>query len=308
MLVLMESELWPRLMDECAKDAVPMVVVNARVSDRSFPRYMRLRRLWRPFLGKVSLFLAQSEETAGRLVKIGAPAGRVRVSGNLKYDVRVAEESALRKRLRERLPVDARVVVCGSTLEGEEKMLLEAWPAVLASEPRAVMVLAPRHPDRFAAVAGMVAASGFGLVRASEFLERAGTVDGTIAAGTIFLLDTIGDLASVYGLGTLAFVGGSLVAKGGHNPLEPAQFGVPVVMGASYENFREIVEVMRESDAVRIVSTASLGAAMVEMLGNEGAARAMGERGRGVFEAQAGATARTVEALMELLGETAVRR
>jgi 3-deoxy-D-manno-octulosonic-acid transferase len=300
---------------------VPMVVVNARVSDRSFPRYMRLRRLWRPLLGKVSLFLAQSGETAERLVKVGAPAGRVRVSGNLKYDVRVGEESALTKRLRERLPVDARVVVCGSTLEGEEKMLLEAWPAVLAGEPRAVMVLAPRHPDRFGAVAGLVAANGFGLVRASEFLERVGTVDGTVGkpidkpiadaalkAGTVFLLDTIGDLASVYGVGTAAFVGGSLVAKGGHNPLEPAQFGVPVMMGASYENFREIVEVMRESDAVRIVSTASLGGAMVEMLGDEGAPRAMGERGRAVFKAQAGATARTVEALMELLGETAVQR
>jgi 3-deoxy-D-manno-octulosonic-acid transferase len=106
----------------------------------------------------------------------------------------------------------------------------------------------------------------------------------------------------------VAFVGGSLVAKGGHNPLEPAQFGVPVMMGASYENFREIVEVMRESDAVRIVSTASLGGAMVEMLRDEGEAHAMGARGRAVFEAQAGATVRTVEALMELLGETAVKR
>jgi 3-deoxy-D-manno-octulosonic-acid transferase len=133
-------------------------------------------------------------------------------------------------------------------------------------------------------------------------------VDAAFKAGGVFLLDTIGDLASVYGLAAVAFVGGSLVAKGGHNPLEPAQFGVPVMMGASYENFREIVEVMRGSDAVRIVSTASLGAAMVEMLREDGAARAMGERGRGVFEGQAGATARTVEALVELLGQTAVRR
>jgi 3-deoxy-D-manno-octulosonic-acid transferase len=281
-----------------------MVVVNARVSDRSFPRYMLLRRLWRPLLAKVSLFLAQSAETAERLVKIGAPVERVRVTGNLKYDVRVAGESSLMTLLGERLPVEARVVVCGSTLEGEERMLLEAWPTVLAAEPRAMMVLAPRHPDRFAAVAGMIAASGFGLVRASEFRDDGGGVKG----GDIFLLDTIGDLASMYGLGGVAFVGGSLVPKGGHNPLEPAQFGVPVMMGASYENFREIVGVMRESDAIRIVSTASLGAAMVEMLQEEGEARAMGWRGRVVFEAQAGATARTVEALMELLGETAVRR
>jgi 3-deoxy-D-manno-octulosonic-acid transferase len=308
MLVLMESELWPRLIDECAKSAVPMVVVNARVSDRSFPRYMRLRRLWRPLLGKISLFLAQSAETAERLVRMGAPVERVRVTGNLKYDIRVGGKSLLAEMLRERLVVGARVVVCGSTLEGEERMLLEAWTAALAGEPRAVMVLAPRHPDRFAAVAGMVAASGFGLVRASEFRERPGAANDRVAAGSVFLLDTIGDLAAMYGLGAVAFVGGSLVPKGGHNPLEPAQFGVPVVMGPSYENFREIVEVMRESDAVRIVSTASLGAAMVEMLQDGTAARALGDRGRAVFEAQAGATARTVEALLGLLGETAVKR
>src|ERR1700733_12774030 len=299
MLVLMESELWPRLIDECARSAVPMAVVNARVSDRSFPRYMRLCR---PLLGKISLFLAQSAETAERLVRMGAPPERVTATGNLKYDIRVGGVSLLAEMLRERLVVGARVVVCGSTLEGEERMLLEAWTAVLAGEPRAVMVLAPRHPDRFAAVAGMVAARGFGLERASEFRKRDGTANDRVAAGCVFLLDTVGDLAAMYGLGAVAFVGGSLVPKGGHNPLEPAQFGVPVMMGPSYENFREIVEVMRESDAVRIVSTASLGAAMVEMLQDGTAARELGERGRAVFEAQAGATARTVEPLLGLLG------
>jgi 3-deoxy-D-manno-octulosonic-acid transferase len=302
MLVLMESELWPRLIDECAKGAMPVVVVNARISDRSFPRYMRLRWLWRPLLGKISLFLAQSAETVERLVKIGAPAERVRVTGNLKYDIRVGGEGSLVEMLRERLPVEAKVVICGSTLEGEEQTLLEAWTAVRAAEPRAVMILAPRHPDRFAAVAGMVAGSGFGLVRASEFRGR----PCAVKVGDVFLLDTIGDLAAVYELADVAFVGGSIVTKGGHNPLEPAQFGVPVVMGPSYENFREMVEMMRESDAVRIAATAGLGAMLVEMLRNESAARALGERGRMVFEAQAGATARTVAALMELLGETAV--
>ena len=154
LLILMESELWPNLIDQCASSGVPVAVVNARISDRSLPRYLRLRRLWRPLLAKISLYLAQSEENAARWLRIGAPADRVRVSGNLKYDVRAAGASALVELLRERLPEGAPVVVCGSTLEGEEKMLVEAWPAVLAVEPRAVMVLAPRHPDRFAAVAG----------------------------------------------------------------------------------------------------------------------------------------------------------
>jgi 3-deoxy-D-manno-octulosonic-acid transferase len=299
MMVLMESELWPRLMVECARDGVPMAVVNARVSDRSLPRYLRLRRLWRPLLGKISLFLAQSEETAERLRRIGAPVERVRVTGNLKYDIRAGGESELTAMLRERLPVDARVVVCGSTLEGEERMLLEAWPSVLAAEPRAVMVLAPRHPYRFDAVAGLVAESGFGFMRASEFRER----PAEVRAGSVFLLDTIGDLASVYALGAVAFVGGSLVAAGGHNPLEPAQFGVPVVMGPSFENFREIVEVMQVHDSIRVVSGAVLAAALVGMLRNNDEARALGERGRAVFEAQSGATARTVRALMELVDE-----
>ena len=302
MLVLMESELWPRLIDECAKDGVPVVVANARISDRSFPRYMRLRRLWRPFLQEISLFLAQSKETAERLVKIGAPVERVRVTGNLKYDLRVAKSSALTEMLRERLPVRAKVLVCGSTLEGEEQVLLDAWPAVLAAEPSAVMMLAPRHPDRFAAVATMVAGSGFELTRASEFRQR----PTAVAAGSVFLLDTIGDLASIYGLATVAFVGGSLVPKGGHNPLEPAQFGVPVVMGPSFENFREVVEGMRANDAIRTVSPEMAGVMLVAMLQNPGDAQALGERGRMVFEEQAGATARTVQALTALLQERAV--
>ncbi len=307
MLVLMESELWPRLIEECAKSRVPVAVVNARVSDRSFPRYMRLRRLWRPFLEMISLFLAQSGETSERLVRIGAPAERVKVTGNLKYDVRVGAESALTRMLRERLPVGARVVVCGSTLEGEEKILLEAWPTVLAQEPNAVMVLAPRHPDRFAAVAGMVAGSGFGWVRANEFREKAGELTTpALKAGSIFFLDTIGDLASMYELGSVAFVGGSLVSAGGHNPLEPAQFGVPVVMGPSFQNFREVVETMRDANALRIVSAEQVGAELAGLLRDSDEARALGERGRAVFEAQAGATARTVQMLTALLQETSV--
>jgi 3-deoxy-D-manno-octulosonic-acid transferase len=279
-----------------------MAVVNARISDRSQPRYLRLRRLWRPLLAQISLYLAQSEENAERLLRIGAPADRVHVSGNLKYDVRAAGASALVTMLKEKLPVGSPVVVCGSTLEGEEKMLLEAWPAVLAVEPRAVMVLAPRHPDRFSAVAGLVAESGFAMLRASAFREQPVGIE----AGSIFLLDTIGDLAAVYSLGTLAFVGGSLVPVGGHNPLEPAQFGVPVVMGPSFENFREIVDAMLVHEAIRVVTADVFAAALVAMLRYQDDARALGERGRAFFEAQAGATARTVQALLRLMQERVV--
>jgi 3-deoxy-D-manno-octulosonic-acid transferase len=302
LLVLMESELWPNLMEQCARAGVPMAVVNARVSDRSFPRYMRLRRLWRPLLGKISLFLAQSEETAERLVRIGAPADRVRVTGNLKYDLREGRESLLVATLQAQLPERARVVVCGSTLDGEEKILLAAWPTVLAEEPNAVMVLAPRHPDRFAAVAAMIEGSGFTMLRASAFREQLRPV----AAGSIFLLDTIGDLAAMYSLGAVAFVGGSLVKAGGHNPLEPARFGIPVLVGESFENFREIVTVLQGHDAIRVVSAAIFAEALVALLHHTNETHAMGLRGREVFDAQAGATGRAVEALSALSKERVV--
>jgi len=302
MLVLMESELWPRLIDECARDGVPVVVANARISDRSLHRYMRLRQLWRPFLEMISLFLAQSQEAAARLIKIGAPAEQVRVTGNLKYDVRVSGESALTTMLLERLPVGSKVLVCGSTLEGEEQLLLTAWSTVLATERNTVMVLAPRHPDRFASVAGMVSAGGFALVRASKFQKQ----PESLTAGSIFLLDTIGDLASIYGVAAVAFVGGSLVTKGGHNPLEPAQFAVPVVMGPSFENFRGVVDAMQKEDAIRIVTPERLAATLIALLHDQNDAKALGERGRAAFEAQSGATAGTVQALMALLKESPV--
>ncbi|MEO8734938.1 MAG: 3-deoxy-D-manno-octulosonic acid transferase [Edaphobacter sp.] len=302
MLVLMESELWPNLIEQCAKAEIPIAVVNARVSDRSLPRYLRLRRLWRPLLEKISLYLAQSAETGERLVRIGVPVERIRVTGNLKYDLREGRESSLVAMLRAQLPTGARVVVCGSTLEGEERILLAAWPEVLAAEPGAVMVLAPRHPDRFDAVAAIIREAGFTAVRASEFRER----PRMLVAGNIFLLDTIGDLAAVYSLGAVAFVGGSLVAAGGHNPLEPARFGIPVLMGPSFENFREIVEVLQARDAIWVVPAAVFADTLVDMLRHTNETRAMGERGREIFESQAGATARTVQALRELLKERVV--
>jgi 3-deoxy-D-manno-octulosonic-acid transferase len=255
--------------------------------------------LWKPLLKRVSLFLAQSEENARRLMQIGAPDDRIYVTGNLKYDVRAADETAMTKLVAERLPNRAKVLVAGSTLDGEERMLLEAWPRVLEAAPGAVMVLAPRRPERFAAVAEMVRAEGFELVRASALQNR----DARIASGGVVLLDTIGDLASVYSLGTVAFVGGSLVAAGGHNPLEPARFGVPVVMGESSENFREIVEAMRKADGIRIVRADALASGLAALISNPSEARDIGEHGRAVFHAQAGATARTVDALLALAGE-----
>jgi 3-deoxy-D-manno-octulosonic-acid transferase len=196
----------------------------------------------------------------------------------------------------------ARLVVAGSTLAGEEEMLLTAWPAIQKAVPDSALLIAPRHPDRFDEVLGLIRKSGYPFFRCSHLLLDTEPIFG----GTILLLDTIGDLASMYGIAAVAFVGGSLVAKGGHNPLEPAQFAVPVEMGSSFENFRGVVDAMLKEDAIRIVAPERLGATLIALLRDRDDAKALGERGRAAFEAQSGATEGTVRALMALLEESAV--
>jgi 3-deoxy-D-manno-octulosonic-acid transferase len=305
-LVLMESELWPRMLHECSRAGVPVAVVNARVSDRSFARGTRLRVAWGRALRKVSLWLTQSEEDARRLVAMGARANGVRVGGNLKFDVRAPKESRVAGLIRE-VAAGRPVVVAGSTVGGErldeEAMVIQAWEGKVWRGLGALLVLAPRHPERFAEVEAV--AMKFRLVKASEFSsteEGPPPESSSSARVDVVLLDTIGDLAAVYGVADVAFVGGSLVKRGGHNPLEPAQFGMPVVMGPSYENFREIVGKMADADGIRIVKDEmELGIAFEELLTNRDSARAMGERGRRVFEQEQGATARAVAAVVEMV-------
>jgi 3-deoxy-D-manno-octulosonic-acid transferase len=301
MVLLVESELWPRLITECAKAGIPLAVANARVSDRSFPRYKALKALWRPLLAKTAIFLAQSEETATRLREIGAP--RVEVTGNVKYDAHPGKETPLVQALRMRMQGDAAAIICGSTLPGEEAMILDAWKTVVAAVPTALLVIAPRHPDRFDQVALLIRERGLTALRGTTF-SRAKV---PVKPGGIFLLDTIGDLGTMYGLGAVALVCGSLVDGGGHNPLEPAQLGVPVVIGPSFENFREIVEAMLANDGLRIVQPGELAGILVRLLQDKYEARALGARGQAVSAAQAGASARTAAALLKLLPPAAGR-
>jgi 3-deoxy-D-manno-octulosonic-acid transferase len=297
MLVLAETEFWPNLLRGCFRRGIPVAVVNARISDRSWPRYRMLRRLWKPLLGRLSRVMTQSETDAERLLAIGCAPERVAVAGNLKFDVRAAEEAEA-TRLLKALAVGLRLIVAGSTLEGEEAALLEAWPQLLIADPQLAMVLAPRHPERFAAVAALLERSGQRWTRRSEWDREPA---GSLEPGEIVLLDTIGELASVYSLASVAFVGGSLVPAGGHNPLEPAQFGVPIVMGPHYANFVAITDSLRKHSALLIAAREELAAALGKLLGDRPAAEAMGARAREVFERKAGATERCVAALRELL-------
>ena len=298
MLVLAESEFWPNLLHCARLSGAAVAVVNARVSDRSLPRYLRFRRLLQPLMRNVQLFLAQSDEDARRLIRMGAPAERVKVSGNLKFEVKppvrppIAMAFAATKHEE-----SAPLLVAGSTLDGEEPMLLEMFRQVLARYPKAVMVLAPRHPERFEVVATLLQSSGLLYQRRSQWQAGPPTV------GSVFLLDNIGELASLYEFADVAFVGGSLVPRGGHNVLEAAQFGTPILVGPHTENFRDIVDVFRQADALRVVTAETLTATVLHLLQNRDERTALGRRAFQVMRSQRGATERTVSALLELLAQ-----
>jgi 3-deoxy-D-manno-octulosonic-acid transferase len=298
LVIMAETEFWPNSLRLSRASGARVTVVNARISDRSLPGYLRLSRWLRPVLKNIDLFLAQTDEDARRLVEIGALAERVRVSGNLKFDVPPPAETALVAQLKEAFQhADAGpLLVCGSTMEGEEPLLMRGFENVLASHPGAVMVLAPRHPERFDKVAGLLQQLGTKYWRRSEWR-------GEPVAGGVFLLDSIGELASVYALADLAFVGGSLVSYGGHNILEPALFGVATVVGTSYQNFRDIVALFEQNQAVRIVGAAELPLVFMELVDSPAQRKALGQRGLATLRQQMGSTERTLEALMELMGK-----
>ena len=297
LLVLAESEFWPNLLRGARLSGASVAVINARVSDRSLPGYLRIRRLLRRVMQNVQLFLAQSEEDAHRLVQIGAPAQCVHVSGNLKFEVKLPARSklvALFMATLEREEIGP-VLVAGSTLDGEEAMLLETFRQVVSRYPGALLVLAPRHPERFEPVASLLASSGIHFQLRSQW-------DGLKPiAGGIFLLDSIGELASLYEFADLAFIGGSLVPRGGHNVLEAAQFGRPILVGPYTQNFREVIEVFRKADALWVVTPQSLTATVLRLLEDENERQALGRRAAEVMRLQLGTTERTVSALLELL-------
>lgn len=299
LLILAETEFWPNLLHLIKKSGASIAAVNARISDRSFPRYRRFRWFFVRVLSQIDLFLAQTEVDAQRLIAIGAPPQRVQVSGNLKFDVRPAGANPLITDLQTALKLVTPVMVCGSTSEGEEETLLQTFEDCLRQFPTAVMVIAPRLPERFDAVAGLIESKSIPLVR------RSGWDSSRSLSGCIFLLDSIGELASVYALAHVAFVGGSLVSAGGHNILEPAQHGVPIITGPHTFNFREIVRIFAENQALKTVTVSNFSKEMLQLLHNPAECKLLGSRARELFARYAGATKRTLQALQPLLKKEA---
>ena len=298
--VIAETEFWPNFLRLAHQSGTRVAVVNARISDRSFPRYLRFRPLLAQILQNVDLFLAQTDTDAQRLKQVGASPDRVQVTGNLKYDVAAPAALPIVSSLRLAFAQAhaGPVFVCGSTVEDEEPLLVRAFENVLAAHPQAVMILAPRHPERFPQVAELLQQLGV------RFWQRS-VWSGEPLAGGVLLLDSIGELAALYALADVAFVGGSLVPRGGHNILEPAQHGVPIVVGKHTENFRDIVDLFQSRDAVRIVAPAEVSLVFTELANNEAERKALGRRAAETLRLQTGATQRTAQALVGLLAESA---
>lgn len=294
LIVVAETEFWPNFLRLAHASGAQIAVVNARISDRSLPRYRRWSFLLTRVLRAVDLFLAQTEEDAHRLREIGAPAERVQVSGNLKFDVSPPPTPPIVASLSAALGDAGPVLVCGSTVEGEEPLLLRAFETILASHHRAAMILAPRHPERFPEVARLLESMGI------RFWKRS-LWNGEPLGGGVLLLDTIGELAALYSVADIAFVGGSLVPRGGHNIIEPAQHGIPIVVGNHTENFRDIVGLFQSHDAVRVVGPAELALVFMELISNPTARADLGRRAAETLRSQTGATQRTTDALEGLL-------
>jgi 3-deoxy-D-manno-octulosonic-acid transferase len=296
LVILGETEFWPNFLRVAADEEARVVVVNARISDRSLRGYRRWRVLLSKVLRPVDLFLAQTPEDARRLIEIGAPRERVRVTGNLKFDVPAPRAGDIVSQLRTALENSQAgpILVCGSTLAGEEGILVSAFQEVAKRYPETVMLLAPRHPERFEEVARLLATNRV------PFRKRSGW-QGEPLNGSILLVDSIGELAGLYALADVAFVGGSLVRAGGHNIIEPAQHSVPVLVGEHTENFRDIVNFFRDRDAVRVVTPDRLSATFLALLAADGERRKLGQRAAGVVESQRGATQRTLNELKTLM-------
>ena len=331
MVILAETEFWPNFLKLAKHSGAKIAVVNARISDRSLGGYRRWRGWMRRVLANIDLFLAQSEEDARRLVEIGAAAERVHVSGNLKFDFKPPQRTPFCDELRERLRQAAAfpVLVCGSTVAWEELALFGTFQRLLKDFPNALMILAPRHPERFDQVAQLASYYGdkplwkslykllgpfyqwwnvYGNDQSAprlNFWRRSTLTLTDVLRGGVLLLDSIGELAAIYSLATIAFVGGSLVARGGHNILEPAYFGAPILVGAHTENFRDVVRSFERERAVRTVNAfnknGDLSKVLRELINDTAVRDEMGRRAAEVMRSNAGGTARTLAALKTLM-------
>jgi 3-deoxy-D-manno-octulosonic-acid transferase len=314
-----ETEIWPNFMRQARRSGVPVVFVNGRISDVSFARYSRVLRFsggivagfWSRVLADGTAYLMQSQTDSDRLVRLGAPPERVSVLGSLKYDWTPSDPGSLVNWMQTELLRAQRgpLLVAGSVIAGEEPAVLGALSAVREKWPGALLVLAPRKPDRFAEAAAIAERAGCQVLKRSTMTLNGagpGAANETLAAGSggpsVFLLDSIGELAGVYQLADVVFIGGSLERGGGHNPLEPATFGKVPIFGPSMENFRDIAANLTAANAaIQVRSTLELGQAWLRLLADSERRSQMGRAAREMVERNRGATQATLDRLARLL-------
>jgi 3-deoxy-D-manno-octulosonic-acid transferase len=300
--ILMETELWPNLFRQCERRRVPLVLASARLSAKSVARYRRFGGLFRGIFSASSLIAAQTREDAERFMAIGAPSARIQVVGNIKFDVQVSEEVMARGgALRASLGAGRPVWIAGSTHAGEEEQVLAAHRRLRTEQPTALLLLVPRHPDRFDAVAEQLR---HGAVR---FTRRSG---GELPDGAtqVVLVDTVGELAALYAAADVAFVGGSLVPIGGHNLLEPAALGLPVLTGPSHFASQDIARLLiQQGAALEVQDAGELAAALARLLGDLTERQRMGAVGRRLVESNRGSVARLLELIEPWLQDSAAR-
>jgi 3-deoxy-D-manno-octulosonic-acid transferase len=303
-VIVMETEIWPNFLREARGNDTPVVFANARISKRSFARYRKWRFLLEDFFVETlsfgTRFLAQTKEDASRLIEMGAPEDRIVVTGNLKYDAAPPEMKAFGVWLNDQIKTQERwpVVVAGSVVEGEEEAVLAAYDAVQRQWRRALMILAPRKPARFAESARQAAEAGWNVTRRSEIDLSKPLNENT----DVLVLDSIGELTAIYSLGDAVFVGGSLVASGGHNILEPAWYGKAPVFGRSMENFALMAEQFLVANAgIQVNNGEHLGRVWLQLIENDELRRRVGHAARELSMRNSGATTATLACIVEAL-------
>jgi 3-deoxy-D-manno-octulosonic-acid transferase len=291
MVIIAETEIWPNFLRACRSHGARVVMINGRISDKSFARYRVARRWLRRVFQDYTVIGMQSEMDRKRIEAIGADPQRVTVFGNLKYDVpsTLRTDGALTAFLSAWKPL----WIAASTMPGEEEFVLDAFKNLLKSQPQLRLMIAPRHPNRFDLVAEIIQRSGLRFIRRTQLPQD--------AVASVFLLDTIGELAAVFECATVVFMGGSLVATGGHNVLEPARHAKPVVFGPHMENFRDIARLFMEENAgIQIQNPSELEAVVSKLLSNPEHATEIGRRGLAIVEQNTGATERVLQFLKPL--------
>ena len=294
MIVIVETEIWPNFVRQANLLDIPLVLVNGRLSDRSYPRYRFFRPLLRPLLDCFSAFCMQSQVDAERICQLGAENLRVENTGNLKFDHELKEINDIElAKLKQKfcLPENLPILVAGSTHAGEEKQLIELYRSLLDEGRQLLLVLIPRHPVRCREVQGLLNDQGYSSRLRSNLQENTQLFE----SGEVLVVDTLGEVLDLYAISDLVFVGGSLVPVGGHNMLEASLLGKAALFGPHINNFREIsAKLVRAGAGVKVSNLQELKRQMSLMLDDPIRCRAMGQAGRSLIAENAGATARTM--------------